>query len=77
MGEDWWLNKLRKYKSVRQKLKGTKMDADEAAQREMQRVKDDDERVQRMANRKVRIAQTGSAIEKVLLNARQLADEFS
>lgn len=39
MGEDWWLQKLRKYKNVRQKLKGTKMNADEAAEREMQRVK--------------------------------------
>lgn len=68
---------MRKYKAVRNKLKGSKMDADEAAEREMQRVKADEDRIKRMQDRKVRIAQTGSAIEKVLLNARQLADEFS
>lgn len=77
MGEDWWLKKLRKYKNVRQKLKGTKLDADEAAAREMQRVKDDEEREKRMKEREQRILQTGSAIERVILNARQIADEFS
>lgn len=77
MGEDWWLKKLRKYKGVRAKLLGSKTNADDVAKLEMERAENDIQREERMKNRELEIKQTSSAIRKVILNARQLADEFS
>lgn len=77
MGEDWWVNKLLTYRNVRKKLAGTKINADEAAATEMSRIAHDEARKKRMSDRAQRILQTNSAIEKAILNARQLADEFS
>lgn len=77
MGEDWWLKKLRKYKGVRAKIAGSKNNADEVAALEMARADNDIQREERMKNRDLEIKQTSSAIRRVILNARQLADEFS
>lgn len=77
MGEDWWLKKLRKYKGVREKLLGSKTNADDVAKLEMERAENDLKREERMKNRELEIKQTTSAIKKVILNARQIADEFS
>jgi hypothetical protein len=77
MGEDWWLKKLRKYKQVRAKLLGSLANADDVAKLEMARAENDIQREERMKNRDQEIKQTSSAIKKVILNARQLADEFS
>jgi hypothetical protein len=77
MGEDWWLNKLRKYKAVRQKVKSTTISADKAAEREMKRVADDEAREERIKFRAEKIKQSSSAIQRVILNARNFADEFS
>ena len=77
MGEDWWLKKLRKYKGVRAKLLGSKANADEVAALEMARAENDVKREERMKNRELEIKQTSSALKKVILNARQIADEFS
>jgi len=77
MGEDWWLKKLRKYKGVREKLLGSKANADDVAKLEMERAENDVQREERMKNRELEIKQTSSAIRKVILNARQIADEFS
>lgn len=77
MGEDWWLKKLRKYKGVRAKIAGTKTNADDVAALEMARADNDIQREERMKNRDLEIKQTSSAIRRVILNARQLADEFS
>jgi hypothetical protein len=77
MGEDWWVNKLLTYRNVREKLAGSRLNADEAAATEMARIAQDDARTKRMADRAQRILQTNSAIERALLNARQLADQFS
>lgn len=77
MGEDWWLKKLRKYKGVREKIQGSKANADEVAALEMERADNDIKREERMKHRELEIKQTTSAIRRVILNARQLADEFS
>ena len=77
MGEDWWLKKLRKYKGVRAKLLGSKANADDVAKLEMERAENDILREERMKNRELEIKQTSSAIKRVILNARQIADEFS
>jgi hypothetical protein len=77
MGDDWWVNKLLGYRNVRQKLAGSRLNADDAAAAEMARVEKDEARKKRMDDRAQRILQTSSAIEKAILNARQLADEFS
>jgi hypothetical protein len=77
MGDDWWVNKLLGYRTVREKLAGSRLNADDAAAAEMARVAKDEARKKRMDDRAERILQTSSAIEKAILNARQLADEFS
>jgi hypothetical protein len=77
MGDDWWVKKLLAYRSVRQKLAGSRLNADDAAATEMERIARDEARKKRMDDRAQRILQTSSAIEKAILNARQLADEFS
>lgn len=62
---------------MRQKLKNTKVNADEAAEREMARVAADEDRVKRMELRAAQITQTSSAFKRLILHARQLKDEFS
>lgn len=68
---------MRKYKGVREKLLGSKANADDVAKLEMERAENDVQREERMKNRELEIKQTSSAIRKVILNARQIADEFS
>ncbi len=77
MGDDWWFKKLLAYKAVRQKLKGMVVSADKAAEVEMKRVADDEARELRIKDRAQKIKQSSSAIQRVILNARQIADEFS
>lgn len=77
MGADWWFNKLLKYKGVRRKIKATSVNADEAAQIEMERLEHDELKAQRMADREAQINATTSTVVKAILQARQFADEFS
>ena len=77
MGENWWFNKLSKYKDVRKKLKATSVNADEAALIEMERLEQDEAREKRMAEREAQIKGTSSTLVKAILHARQFADEFS
>ena len=77
MGANWWFNKLSKFKGVRRKLKATSVNADEAAEIEMQRLEQDERRALRMADREAQINGTSSTIVKAILQARQFADEFS
>eukprot|EP01036_Dinobryon_divergens_P057661 gene57661-76963_t len=57
-------------------MKANKDSADEAARVEMARVERDEEREKRIKDRDLRIKQEPSAIKRVLLNARQVVDEF-
>ena len=77
MGENWWFNKLSKYKGVRKKLKASSVNADEAAHIEMERLEHDEKRQKRMADREALIKGTSSTVVKAILQARQFADEFS
>ena len=77
MGERWWYNKLRKYHEVREKIKANKQNADDVAAIEMRRLERDEAREKRIKDREDAIKQEPSAIKRVLLNARQVADEFS
>lgn len=77
MGDDWWFKKLLKYKNVKRKLKATSINADEAAQIEMERLERDVMKVRRMEERDALIKATTSTVVKAILQARQFADEFS
>jgi len=77
MGNEWWLRKLNKYQEVRQKILANRANADEAASIEMKRIERDEAREKRIKEREEAIKQEPSAIKRVILNARQIADEFS
>ena len=77
MGERWWLRKLRKYNDVREKMKANKSNADEVARIEMRRLERDEARERRIKEREEAIKQETNPIKRVILNARQIADEFS
>jgi hypothetical protein len=77
MGDDWWFEKLSKYKGVRRKLKKMNMNADLAASIEMERLQHDEEKKKRMDDRELLIKNTTSTVAKAILQARQFADEFS
>ncbi len=68
---------MRKYGEVKDKLRTMQTSADDAAKVEMARVERDEEREKRMREREQRIRQEPSAIKRVILNARQIADEFA
>lgn len=77
MGANWWFEKLSKYKGVRKKLKATSVNADEAAEIEMERMEHDEKRRKRMEDRDLLIKATTSTVVKAILQARQFADEIS
>ena len=77
LGEPWWQRKMRKYGEVREKIKTNKQSADDAARVEMTRLERDEEREKRIKDREMQIKQEPSAIKRVLMQARQVVDEFS
>ena len=77
LGDDWWWDKLAKYKGVRKKLMASGNNVDEMAAEEMKRFEDDVAKERRMKERDVQIRNETSAIRKTLLQARQMVDEFS
>ena len=76
LGNDWWVDKLRKYKVVRHKIAASGANIDEVAAIEMQRFGEDEARQKRMAKRETQIANETSAVRRLLLHARQIADEL-
>ena len=77
MGEDWWVDKLRKYRAVRRKMASAGNNIDVLAEVEMKRFKEDEEKRKRMQARDVEIRNEASTVRKAILNARQFMDEFS
>lgn len=77
MGDDWWFKKLTLYKGVRDKMGKEASNIDDVVALELKRFKEDEEREKRMAMRDLQIKQETSEIKKVLLQARQVVDEFS
>jgi hypothetical protein len=77
LGEDWWLNKLRKYKGVREKIRAMNLSAEEAVKTEMARAAQDVQRVARMKERDIQIKSTTSTLSRAILQARQFIDEIS
>ena len=77
MGDDWFVQKLRKYKEVRRKLMQTGDTTDLLAKLEIERFEEDEQRIKRMKERQRLIQQESSQIKKVILQARQFADEFA
>ena len=76
MGNDWWVNKLRKYKLVRKKITAAGGNIDELAEIEMARFAEDEARQKRMTNRDEQIRTETSAVRRIILHAQQLADEL-
>lgn len=77
LGEDWWVEKLRRYAGVRKKMAAAGAQTDLIAELEMQRFEEDQARAKRMVIRAQEIKHEPSGIRKVILNARQILDEFS
>ena len=77
MGADWFIEKLRTYKEVRRKVVQSGDNTDLMAELEIQRFREDEERMKRMKDRDQKIRQETSQLRKVILQARQFADEFS
>lgn len=77
MGNDWFVEKLRKYKEVRRKVTQNGENTDLLAQLEINRFEEDEERKRRMKEREWLIKQEPSQVKKVLMQARQMMDEFS
>ena len=77
MGNEWWVDKLRKYKTVRRKMEATGANIDEVAAIEMKRFGEDEAREKRMADREREIATEPSAVKRIILHARQIADELA
>ncbi len=77
LGDDWWWDKLAKYKGVRKKITASSDNVDEMAAEEMKRFEDDIAKERRMKERDNKIRNETSAIKKTLLQARQMLDEFS
>ncbi len=77
LGDDWWFDKLSKYKGVRAKLTQSGANIDKMAQLEMDRFKADEAKVRRMKERDTAIRNEPSAIRKAYLEAQQFLDEFS
>ena len=77
MGDDWWVEKLRKYKTVRRKITAAGSNIDEIAAIEMERFGQDEIKNKRIADRENQIKNETSAIRKLILEARQFVDEIS
>ncbi len=77
MGDEWWFKKLSLYKGVRSKMGKEGSNVDDIVDTELRRFKDDEERVKRMAMREAHIKQETSEIKKIIMQARQVVDEFS
>jgi Ca2+-binding EF-hand superfamily protein len=77
MGNEWWVDKLRKYKTVRRKMEATGANIDEVAAIEMKRFGEDEARNKRMADREKAIQSEPSAVKRIILHARQIADELN
>jgi hypothetical protein len=77
MGNEWWLNKLRKYKGVREKLTEKDSITDKLRALEIERFKEDEAKAERLAKRAQAIKTTNSAVRKTILEAQQFLDELS
>ena len=77
MGAPWWIEKLRKYSGVRQKLTNSASLSDNLVVLEVARWQEDEARNERLAKRQRAMRHEGSAVKLALLRARQLADELS
>lgn len=77
MGNEWWVTKLRKYKTVRRKMEASGANIDEVAAIEMKRFGEDEARNIRMEQREKAIASEPSAVKRIILHARQIADELA
>jgi Ca2+-binding EF-hand superfamily protein len=76
MGENWWVNKLRKYAGVRDRV-GGKVDVDALAELEKERFASDVQTRKRMNERKRDIRNEKSTVRKTLLEAKQFLDDLS
>jgi len=76
MGENWWVNKLRKYANMRDRV-GGKVDVDAIAELEKERFASDVQTRKRMNERKREIRNEKSAVRKTLLEAKQFLDDLS
>jgi len=77
MGNDWYVDKLNKYKQVRKKMTAVGTKVDEMAELEMKRFVEDQAREKRMAQRDIEIKNETSTVRKALLEAQQFLDEVS
>lgn len=77
MGDEWWCEKLRRYKEVRRKMVATGRNIDVVAAEEMRRFAEDEARNKRIEERSKQIKGETSAIKKIILQARQIVDELN
>ena len=77
MGNDWYVDKLNKYKQVRKKMTAVGDKVDQMAELEMKRFVEDQAREKRMAQRDIEIKNETSTVRKALLEAQQFLDEVS
>lgn len=77
LGNEWWFDKLTKYKDVRWKMTQSGANVDKMAELEMQRFKEDEERNRRMRDRQIEIDKETSVVRKAILQAKQLMDELA
>eukprot|EP01038_Epipyxis_sp_PR26KG_P007862 gene7862-10671_t len=77
IGVDWWVDKLKKYKKVRNKIEVAGTREDLLVKIELERFKGDEEKIARMQQRDIDIRNESSEVRLAILKARQFLDEFS